>query len=371
MAVAMWVVGGAVLILAYTYLGYPLFMIGWARWRARPVRRASVLPAVTLFIAARNEAEALPARLENACQLDYPELRIVVVSDGSSDETEQIASEWPDPRVSIVVLEKPVGKTAATQVATQTVRGSEILAFTDATARWDPSTLRTLVRSFADRTVGAVSGRVVYEYPKTGVAAGFRRYQRLVVPARLAESASGSVTSVSGSICAIRAGVFCRVDPELSYDLVHPLEAARQGFRSVLDADAISVESARSRSSREFRSRVRLALSAYAFIGHLSRCRGVPWGFWWRVVSHKVLRWLSPSVLVLMTLAGFTLAWLEASVLLVLFGLTALAGASPGRAGRFFGPFLFVAVVMAAYLVGLVSFFRGSRIVGWEPSSQR
>jgi len=66
---------GAAVVIGYVYAGYPLLLAGWARLAARPVRKAAAggtdasWPSLSILIAARNEAQRLPARLTNHLEL--------------------------------------------------------------------------------------------------------------------------------------------------------------------------------------------------------------------------------------------------------------------------------------------------------------
>ena len=86
---------------AYVYAGYPVLLRVWATRRARRRPGADAngrtgLPGVSIVIAARNEAARLGARLDNLRSLDYPPARrqIIVVSDGSTDGTVEVAARY-------------------------------------------------------------------------------------------------------------------------------------------------------------------------------------------------------------------------------------------------------------------------------------
>ena len=131
--------------------------------------------------------------------------------------------------------------------------------------------------------------------------------------------------------------MFAPAPPELSYDLVHPARAAMAGLRTVLWPAAISGEVARQRTSREYRSRVRLALSAYAFTAWVvGQTRQLPLLYVFQIGGAKVLRWLTPLLYAVTILSALLQSqWLLAGVL------------AAGLATPFFG------VVVIAYLAGL------------------
>lgn len=367
---------GCLLALGYTYAGYPLLVHLLARLRPRPVRRAPFEPSVSFIIAAYNEEKDIARKLENTLELDYPadRLEIVVASDGSTDRTEEIVRTYEDRGVRLFVPEAHRGKTGTANEVVPTTRG-EILVFSDATGLYNPESVRAMASNFADSRVGAVTGRVAYSYGESATARGFELYQRYVVPQRQAESRFGTETSVSGSIHAIRRELFVPAPPELSYDMVHPLHVAQAGKRSVYEAEAVSLEEARSEAADEFRSRVRIAVRAFSFVPYLlrglPRCRDSTFVF--QVISHKLLRWMSPVFLALAFLAAAVLALRGGAWLLPLAAsLAGLAAAGLGwlasrwgRPGRLVAAPLFFVTINLAYLVGLFRYLRGARLAGW------
>jgi cellulose synthase/poly-beta-1,6-N-acetylglucosamine synthase-like glycosyltransferase len=365
-------------LLAYTFVGYPLLVRLLARFAPRPYAPAPCEPTVSFLIAAYNEEAVIAGKLENTLALDYPagKLEIVVASDGSTDGTHAVVARFAERGVRLFVPEGHLGKTGTANAAVPTTRG-EILVFSDATGMYNREALRALVRSFADPLVGAVTGRVLYRYDESATAQGFAAYQRLVVPQRRAESVFGSETSVSGSIHALRRERFEPAPPELSFDIVHPLHVALAGQRTVYEADATSLEDARSRPEDEFRSRVRIAVRMWSFVPYLlprlPRCRDRMYVF--QVISHKLLRWLSAPLLALAAASAALLATRGGVSVLPLLALAFAAGAAAlgwlaARLGRSAGPFaaaLVFATLELAYLVGLARWLRGARFAGWRP----
>ncbi|HKQ97201.1 MAG TPA: glycosyltransferase, partial [Candidatus Polarisedimenticolia bacterium] len=165
----------SLLVLLQAYVGYPLSLLLAARLSGR--RRDAVtdgtgeagapaLPPVTLVISAYNEERCLRAKLENSLALDYPRdrLRIVVVSDGSTDATDGIARAHRARGVELVALAGRRGKVACLNEVIPTLT-SELVVMSDANSMYEPDALRRLVRHFAERRIGCVCGRLAYANP--------------------------------------------------------------------------------------------------------------------------------------------------------------------------------------------------------------
>lgn len=365
-------------LLGYTYAGYPLLSRVLARLFAKPVKKADVEPTVTFIIAAYNEEDAIADKLENTLQLDYPpqKLEIVVASDGSDDATHEIVRNFADRGVKLFVPPGHRGKTGTANECVPTTTG-DVLIFSDATSVYDPHVVRKLVSNFADPTVGAVSGRVVYSYNDGTAAQGFAAYQKFVVSHRQAEGKFGTETSVSGAIHAVRRELYKPSPADLSFDMVHPLHMAQFGKRTVYEFDAVCVEEARERTEDEYASRVRIGVRAYSYIPYLLhglRTVQDPL-FTFQVVSHKLLRWLSPLLL-----CGFivtsAIAALRGGYWAIPLGLSLVGIGVAGlafvlsRLGiqvKALGVPLFFATINLGFLVGYVRYINGSRVAGWAP----
>src|SRR5580700_3823393 len=91
-------------LLLYVYLLYPALVRALAARFGRPVRRGTDLPSVTIIVTAYNEEKCLRGKLDNISRLDYPValLNTLVVSDASSDATEEIARQFDPARVSVL-----------------------------------------------------------------------------------------------------------------------------------------------------------------------------------------------------------------------------------------------------------------------------
>ena len=374
-----WILFGVSLVLlVYTYVGYPLLAAVLAVGLRRPHQRKPMHPTVSIIILARNEARDIADKIESTLVLDYPreKFEIIVASDGSTDETDSIVRSYENKGVRLFRAEGHPGKTSTTNRVVPTTRG-EILIFSDATGRYDRNVIRMLVRNFADPKVGAVSGRVVYSYGDTISAKGFKAYQLLVTLMRRAESRFGTATSVSGSICAIRRELFRVLPPYLDFDMAHPYHVALRGLRTLYEPEAICNEKARAKSSDEFAARVRMALFAFSFIPYWVRGIGYwkNWIYVFQMVSHKLLRWISPFLLLVLLASSIVLALVSdlARLLLAIQLIVYLAAAAgshyqgQGKKLTVLGPPLFFVTINLAFLAGFWYWLRGKRTTSWEP----
>ncbi len=272
---------GSLSAIAWTQAGYPVAAAVLARLRGRPVRSGEATPSVTLIVAAHNEEHVIERRLDNLLELDYPPelLDIVVASDASTDNTDELVQNVAarEPRVQLLRCPRG-GKVAAQNLA---VRGTsaEIVAFSDANAQWKPDALRLLVRNFSDRDVGYVCGGHYYEAADgTNRESTYWRYEAWL---RRSESALGSITGGIGPIYAVRRSDYVDVDPRFGHDLALPYVMVQHGRRAVFEPEAVAWEKPSRDIEDEYRRKVRM----------FEHC-------WLIVLRGKMLRRLGPTYLV-------------------------------------------------------------------------
>lgn len=286
----------SVITLFYVYLGYPLVVYLLARRKSIPVFKNPIEPAVTILIAAYNEADSIVATITNKLALDYPpdKLEIIVVSDGSTDGTDRIVEDFKEPNVKLVRQVPRAGKTSALNLAVPMAAG-EVIVFSDANSLYDSKALRRLVANFADSRVGYVTGKMMYTNPDgTLIGDGCSAYMKYENFLRAAESELGSVVGVDGGIDAMRKELYQPMNADQLPDFVQPLKVVTQGYRVVFEPEAFLKEAALKTSQDEYRMRVRVSLRAFWALydmRHLLFFSGSPL-FSWQLWSHKLLRYL-------------------------------------------------------------------------------
>ena len=362
--------------LAYIYAGYPLVLqlIVWLRGPRR-VRMDDVEPTVSFVISAYNEVAVIRRKIENTLALDYPreQLRVVVISDCSSDGTDEVVLEYADRGVTLARQEARLGKTAGLNRTVPKLPG-DVVVFSDANAMYEPDALRKLVRNFADPKVGCVTGEA--RYIKGGHNAadrGERAYWDYEIRVKRLETSVGSMVGGDGAIYAIRRQLWQGIPDTAINDFLNPLQIVEAGWRAVYESEAVCYEETAGGARREWGRRVRIVSRSWRAI---FQARGVlnPFRvglFAWCIFSHKVLRWFSGVFVagVLIGTIGAVRGLVEAHqvVYLALLGgaLLMLAWLPQGRAA--IGVLSYFAIINAASLAGVA---RGTfgRVSGvWTP----
>jgi cellulose synthase/poly-beta-1,6-N-acetylglucosamine synthase-like glycosyltransferase len=348
-------------LLLWTNAAYPAFAALLARFAERRIQRADLEPTVAVIVAAHDEEEAIGRRIQNLLALDYPRdrLQIVVTSDASSDRTEEIALQYP----GVQVISNPRGgKVAAQDRAVRQTR-SEVLAFSDANCTWAPHALRKLVRDFADPDVGYVCGQLQILDADGGNKEGV--YWRYELVTRAAESRLGSITGGNGSIYALRREDYVEVDPRFGHDLALPYLMVQRGRRAVYEPEAVAFEKPTPTNETEYRRKVRMFEHCWLIVIRGRMLRGLGPLYALEIVSHRLLRYgsgllhvvlLATSLALVLTGAGFVY---DVALGLQL-GLFAAAAAGLGIA-RYY------VLVTWATLVSLWNYLRRGVPAAWEP----
>lgn len=371
-----------------TYVLYPMLITGvaaWKRWRREDAPafgepNEEDWPTVSFIIAAYNEEDSIKEKIENTLAINYPAklLEIIVASDGSTDGTNLLVSTHPDSRVRLVGNPENQGKTATTNLAVEEARG-DVLVFSDATGLYNEDSLKHLVgHLMADESLGAVAGRVTYSYQDSATAKGFRLYQRWVVAQRNADHVVHTETSVSGSIHALWRSLWKPAPDHLSYDMVVPAMMALQGKRTGYAPDATSAEVSRNTAAEEFKARTRIAVRAFGFLAWLEKQprRALASGYLTQLFYQKILRWVTPMLLVAALLAHEVVALSEGGLMLQLLIAHAafhIGGLSLVLLDRFgmklpgTGPVLLFYTTILAFMLGFLRFVQGKTMAKWTP----
>jgi len=354
---------GSLGALAWTHGGYPLAAGVLARVRTRPVRGDETAePTVTVIVAAYNEEMVIERRLENLLALDYPpqKVEIVVASDASTDRTSELVEAVAAREPRVRVLDCPrAGKVAAQNRAVRETAG-DVVAFSDANATWAPDALRRLVTALADPDVAYVCGQL-----RLQAADGSNRegaYWRYEMWLREQESRLGSITGGNGSIYALNRRDYVQVDPRWGHDLSFPYRMVQAGRRAVYEPRALAFEKPTPTNETEYRRKVRMFEHCWEITLRGSMLRRLPAGYLACVLSHRLLRYGSGVLHVVLLASSVALVasgWVYALVLAAQIAFLAAAVAGVGLA-RYY------ALVTWATVRALVNYLRRGVPATWE-----
>lgn len=196
----------AFMIVATALVVARTLIVIWLAYRFRRVPRADFAEPVSVVMAAYNEAKVIGGTLRSLLDTDYKgEIEIIVVDDGSRDETAAEVQKitFLDGRVRLLQQEN-CGKARALHRALAAVH-HELVVFVDADTHFQRDTLSSLLEPFADKNIGAVSGHAKVGNLRTFIA----RCQALEYTCgfnldRRAYTRWNCVTVVPGAISAIR-----------------------------------------------------------------------------------------------------------------------------------------------------------------------
>lgn len=340
MEIVFWVCAALVV---YACLVYPLLIAVIARLRPRPVTvKERFDGSVSIVLAVHNEEGRIESRLQELLGMIEPSDRpceIIVVSDGSTDETVKLAQLYSLRGVRVLDLPGNVGKAAALSEACALAE-HDILVFADARQRWAEDALDKMLRNFADPRVGAVSGDLVLE-SRPGVVAGVGLYWRFEKWLRRQESRTHSTVGVTGAISAVRRELFRPIPMGTILDDVYwPLRVVMQGYRVIHEREALAFDRLPDRPRDEFRRKVRTLSGNFQLMARLPSVL-LPWRnpIWFQFLSHKALRLLVPWALLGMLFSSsllHTMLYRELFVVQVFGYLLGLIGlwTGPGEKGR-------------------------------------
>jgi Glycosyl transferase family 2 len=375
LAIAFW---SAAAFIAWTWAGFPL-VLALRALRPRSLElRERPLPSVGLVIVVHNEASVIEAKLANIEAVEYPRdrLRVIVVSDGSDDGTNQLVAAHAGPTPVTLLPLGRVGKNAALNAGVAAIDG-EILVLSDADSLLEPDALRHLVAPFCDPGVGAVAGDFRY-VAADREGSGERSYWNVDRWWRRLESRAGSATSATGQLYAVRQALATPVPDGVTDDFYLSVAAIAGGQRLWFEPGAIARGPVAVDSDAEFRRKVRLIGRGFASVWGRRRlldprCSGF---YAIQLFTHKVMRRLV-GVPIAVLAASAPLLWSAhpfyrlATVLQLAFHGLALAGFAlrhrrVGGAPVFALPLAFDAASLAG-LLAFASFVRGDNQRGWVP----
>ena len=335
-----------IFVVFYTYIGYGILL--WLIIKVKrmvkgkkspiPMPANDDLPSMTLMICAYNEQDMVAEKMQNTRALDYPKdkFRVMWVTDGSNDSTNELLSEYPE--VDIVFSPERRGKTAALKHGLSEVK-TQYVVFTDANTMINSGAIKEIARQFMDKTVGCVSGEKRVAARKAGdmAAEGEGLYWHYESTLKKWDSELYSTMGAAGELYAIDPKLYRNVpDNALLDDFMISMYIVDEGRRIAYSPDAYALEYGSADIHEESKRKRRIAAGGLQSIWWLRKMlnpfRQPLVAF--QYISHRVLRWsITPIAMVillivnaLLVITGAGYVYIIILILQVLFYLAALTG---------------------------------------------
>ncbi len=366
--------------LFYIYIGYPLILYFINKLVKSKFDYSTVeyIPVISLIIPARNEEKIIEKKIRNCLELDYPEnkLEIVIVSDNSTDKTDEIVRKFSKKNVKLISLQERHGKTEAQNMASKLASG-EILVFSDANAMYIPEALKHLASHFINPEVACVSGELCYKNPNKSIVGHeenfYWQYEKFI---KKQEDQIGTILGVNGSIYAIRKAKYIPLEKDMISDLIEPLEIVYRGGKIIYESRAISYEEASISFEDELNRKRRIvSRSIYSLLKHpwlLNPFKNPMMVF--ELISHKILRWLSPIFMIFILIINLFILkqvfYISIFYIQMLFYLLSILGCvlrgNKALPSFFFIPY-YVYILGYSSILGIVDVIHKKDFMTWEP----
>lgn len=369
-----------VLGIAHTYIIYPLTLIYFSKPRIRG-KQYDTTKKIAILIAAYNEEKVIGKKIDTILACDYPSenISIYIGSDASTDATDQIIEGYSNTHKNIhfIKFEGRTGKAAIIN-ALALNRTEDILILTDANVMFDPMAIKELTKHFTDEQTHLVCANILKVSDKNeNIQPVEKRYLNLENRIKSLESDNWDlVIGAEGGCYAIRTSYYQPVPKNYFMDDFYiTMGVLNKGAKVLFEPKALCYEDLPSESSEEFRRKVRISIGNYQ---NLSTYKHLLWPFWkplgYAFLSHKVLRWITPFLLMGMyacslLLSFDSLLFFEFTLLqFILFTLPLFM-----KQLRSIKPLLFIAHfynMNYALLKGFFIYMKGVRSSVWEPTKR-
>ena len=365
----------------YSYLIYPLIM--WSISSSVRTRQGANVPpkthTISLIITAYNEEQRIAQKIDQTLALNYPrdQLQIIVASDASDDDTDQIASGYKDKGVLVVRAPERLGKEHAQKLAIEQTTG-DLLVFTDVGTQIETDSLLSLEKYFDDPEIGAVSS-VDRMISADGTPLGEGLYVRYEMALRKHESKVSTLVGLSGSFFAARREICANWNSQIPSDFNTALNCARQNRKAISADDVIGIYPDIQDPAKEYprkRRTILRGMSAVAASTDLLNIFRYP-SFAFQLWSHKIMRWAVPWFQLALLLSNmavvgqhwfFQLTLLGQLALLIMALIGSVLHPKPSAIALKIPAFFMQVNIASAH--ALIDYLRGTRAVTWTPSKR-
>jgi cellulose synthase/poly-beta-1,6-N-acetylglucosamine synthase-like glycosyltransferase len=362
-------------VLLYVYGGYPAIVWLLARGRRKKTETspANFYPGVSIVVSTRDRGEEVRKRIRNCQELIYGgSVELLIGCDGSADAFN--ASRESESTNLRVFNFARIGKASVQNQLVAQSRG-EIVVTTDVQTFFPPDILAQLTLPFANPRVGGVTGIMRIENKhSSGTSHTEANYWSYETWLRQQESDAGMLVGALGACFAFRRAAYREIGAASDTDNLVPLQLAEQGYKMIQLARTFVMEEAIDSTASEFRNRTRTVTRSFVdYLRHFRLFNPFRFpGYCLAILSHKLLRWLTPYFAITLWVTAFALRANPMCRAVFFLGGGCLAmGVSGWIANRrwrlpsVLAAFVCALAVNLAFLAGTFNVLRGKKIVTW------
>jgi cellulose synthase/poly-beta-1,6-N-acetylglucosamine synthase-like glycosyltransferase len=297
----------SVLLIVHTYVIFPyvLKVISSNKSQNEIIyERSDDLPFVTILLAVYNEEQVIEQKILTTFNTNYPvnKIQFLIGSDASIDNTNEIIksyiSKYP---IKLIEFEGRTGKSGIINKLKE-LSTTEILILTDANVFFQEDTIYQLVKHYKNNSIAQVGGNIInVQFKKDGISFQEKSYLSRENLIKYQEGIIwGTMIGTFGGCYSIRANAYGKVpDNFLVDDFYISMYVLEKGYKSINELNALCVEDVSNKLEEEFRRKSRISAGNFQ---NLNRFKGLLWppytGLAFCFISHKVLRWLGPILLI-------------------------------------------------------------------------
>jgi cellulose synthase/poly-beta-1,6-N-acetylglucosamine synthase-like glycosyltransferase len=376
-------------LIIHSYLIYPAILYFLARNRKDNediFAPGNKLPFVSVILSVYNEEQVIREKLRSVFKTNYPEdkFEMLIGSDGSTDKTNTILKLFSIEEPSIRFFDYPerTGKGSVLNRLQKEAKG-EILIFTDAQVIFTPDLIYKLTRHFKNPSIGLVGANVVNKRTDaSGISIQEWTFMSREISLKHKEGLVwGTMMGAYGACYAIRNELFTKIPQGFSVDdFFVTMKVLQQKYKCILDIEAVCYENVPNRIIEEFRRRIRISAGNYQNLRAFYRLLWPPFtALSFCLLSHKVLRWAGPFLLLLLIISNiflfevnivYRVALITQGILIIIPFIDYLL-----RKLRIHIVFLrFITHFYSmnlALLAGFFKFIKGSETNVWEPTQRK
>lgn len=346
--------------------------------------RTDDLPSISILLAVYNEEQVIEQKILTTFNTNYPahKIQFLIGSDASSDKTNEIIKSFIDKYpVQLIEFEGRTGKSGIINKLTE-LASADIFIMTDANVFFQEDTIYQLVKHYKNDSIAQVGGNIInVQYKKDGISFQEKSYLSRENLIKYQEGIIwGTMIGTFGGCYSIRANAYAKVpDNFLVDDFYISMYVLEKGYKSINELDALCIEDVSNKIEEEFRRKVRISAGNFQ---NLNRFKGLLWppytGLAFSFISHKVLRWIGPILLIIAFITSAVLA-IHSNYYMYLLLIQVLVYSTPIidkflKALSIHIKFLrfanYLIMMNLALLKGMIWYFKGIKSSVWQPTQR-